>query len=72
MLKWAVVFALIAAVAGGFGFAGVAGAAIGVAKFLFLAALALAIILMALVLLPRRQGLRTKSAGLKNSRRIDA
>jgi uncharacterized membrane protein YtjA (UPF0391 family) len=35
MLKWAVIFAIVALVAGALGFGGVAGAAAGIAKFLF-------------------------------------
>ena len=35
MLKWALIFAVVALIAGGLGFTGVAGAAAGVAKLLF-------------------------------------
>jgi uncharacterized membrane protein YtjA (UPF0391 family) len=35
MLKWALIFAVVALIAGGLGFGGVAGAAAGIAKFLF-------------------------------------
>ena len=35
MLKWALIFLVIALIAGALGFTGVAGAAIGIAKFLF-------------------------------------
>jgi uncharacterized membrane protein YtjA (UPF0391 family) len=35
MLKWALIFAVVALIAGGLGFTGVAGAAAGIAKFLF-------------------------------------
>jgi uncharacterized membrane protein YtjA (UPF0391 family) len=35
MLKWALIFAIVALIAGGLGFTGVAGAAAGIAKFLF-------------------------------------
>jgi uncharacterized membrane protein YtjA (UPF0391 family) len=35
MLKWALIFAIVALIAGGLGFGGVAGAAAGIAKFLF-------------------------------------
>jgi uncharacterized membrane protein YtjA (UPF0391 family) len=35
MLKWALIFAVVALVAGALGFGGVAGAAAGVAKILF-------------------------------------
>ena len=40
MLKWALIFAVVALLAGGLGFTGVAGAAAGVAKLLFFLALA--------------------------------
>ncbi len=39
MLKWAIIFALIAIVAGAVGFTGMAGVAAGIAKFLFVLAL---------------------------------
>ena len=35
MLKWALIFAVVALIAGGLGFGGVAGAAAGAAKILF-------------------------------------
>jgi uncharacterized membrane protein YtjA (UPF0391 family) len=35
MLKWALIFAVVALIAGGLGFGGIAGAAAGVAKLLF-------------------------------------
>jgi uncharacterized membrane protein YtjA (UPF0391 family) len=35
MLKWALIFAVVALIAGGLGFGGIAGAAAGVAKILF-------------------------------------
>lgn len=35
MLKWALIFAVVALIAGALGFSGVAGAAAGVAKLLF-------------------------------------
>jgi uncharacterized membrane protein YtjA (UPF0391 family) len=35
MLKWALIFAVVALIAGGLGFGGVAGAAAGIAKILF-------------------------------------
>ena len=35
MLRWALIFLVIALIAGALGFTGVAGAAIGIAKFLF-------------------------------------
>ena len=65
MLKWAIIFAVIAGIAGILGFGGVAGVAMGIAKLLFFAALALAMILLALVLLPRRRGLRTRPSDFK-------
>lgn len=36
MLKWALIFAVVALIAGALGFTGVAGAAAGVAKLLFI------------------------------------
>lgn len=48
MIKWAIIFAIIALVAGALGFTGVAGAAMGIAKFLFWAAVIIAIILFVL------------------------
>jgi uncharacterized membrane protein YtjA (UPF0391 family) len=36
MLKWALIFAVIALVAGVFGFTGIAAGAAGIAKFLFI------------------------------------
>jgi len=35
MLKWALIFLVVALIAGGLGFTGVAGAAMGIAKILF-------------------------------------
>jgi uncharacterized membrane protein YtjA (UPF0391 family) len=35
MLRWALIFLVIALIAGGLGFTGIAGAAVGVAKILF-------------------------------------
>jgi uncharacterized membrane protein YtjA (UPF0391 family) len=35
MLKWALIFAIVALIAGALGFSGIAGAAAGVAKLLF-------------------------------------
>ena len=35
MLKWALIFAVVALIAGGLGFTGMAGAAAGIAKILF-------------------------------------
>jgi uncharacterized membrane protein YtjA (UPF0391 family) len=51
MLKWAVIFAVIALIAGGLGFSGVAAGAAGVAKILFVVFLVLfvAVLLFALL-----------------------
>lgn len=38
MLRWALIFAIVAIVAGALGFGGIAGAAAGVAKLLFFVA----------------------------------
>ena len=35
MIKWAIIFAIIGIIAGVLGFGGIAGAAVGIAKFLF-------------------------------------
>ena len=48
MIKWAIIFAIIGLVAGVLGFTGLAGAAMGIAKFLFWAAVIIAIILFVL------------------------
>ncbi len=45
MLKWSLVFLVIAAIAGIFGFTGIAGTAAGIAKFLFVVALGFWLIL---------------------------
>lgn len=47
MLKWAVIFLIIAIVAGLFGFGNVAGASVGIAKVLFFIFLVLFIIAIA-------------------------
>ena len=44
MLKWALIFFIIALIAALFGFGGVAGAAAGIGKFIFFAAIVLLII----------------------------
>jgi len=51
MLKWALIFAVIAAVAGLFGFTGIAAGAVGIAKILFIVFLVLfvAVVLLALL-----------------------
>lgn len=48
MLKWAAIFAIIALVLGLLGFGGLAGAAWGIAKFLFWVAVAIAILFLVL------------------------
>ena len=48
MIKWAIIFAIIGLIAGVLGFSGLAGAAMGIAKFLFWAAVILAIIFLVL------------------------
>lgn len=50
MLRWALIFAVIALIAGFFGFGGIAGAAAGIAKFLFFAFLVVAAIVLILAL----------------------
>lgn len=44
MLRWAIIFAVIALVAGALGFGGIAGASAGIAKILFGVFLAIAIV----------------------------
>ena len=48
MIKWAIIFAIIGLIAGVLGFTGVAGAAMGIAKFLFWAAVIIAVVLFLL------------------------
>ncbi|PZQ22365.1 MAG: DUF1328 domain-containing protein [Sphingopyxis macrogoltabida] len=48
MFKWALIFAVIALVAGLFGFGGIAGAAAGIAKILFFIGLALVVLFLVL------------------------
>lgn len=48
MIKWAIIFAIIGLIAGALGFGGLAGASIGVAKFLFWAGIIIAVVLFVL------------------------
>lgn len=48
MIKWAIIFAVIGLIAGALGFGGVAGGAMGIAKFLFWAAIIIAVVLFVL------------------------
>lgn len=48
MLKWALIFAIVAVVAALLGFSGVAGAAAGLAKILFFVGLALVVLFLIL------------------------
>lgn len=48
MIKWAIIFAVIGVIAGVLGFGGIAGGAFGIAKFLFWAAIIIAIVLFVL------------------------
>ncbi len=48
MIKWAIIFAVIGLVAGVLGFSGIAGGAFGIAKFLFWAAIIIAVVLFVL------------------------
>ena len=45
MIKWAIIFAIIGLIAGALGFGGMAGAAMGIAKFLFWAGIIIAVVL---------------------------
>lgn len=48
MIKWAIIFAVIGLIAGALGFSGMAGAAMGIAQFLFWAGLIIALVLFVL------------------------
>ncbi|RRN57140.1 DUF1328 domain-containing protein [Pseudoxanthomonas sp. SGNA-20] len=48
MIKWAIIFLVIGLIAGALGLGGVAGVSIGIAKFLFVAALLIAVVLFVL------------------------
>lgn len=48
MIKWAIIFAVIGVIAGILGFGGIAGGAFGIAKFLFWAAIIIAVVLFLL------------------------
>ena len=48
MIKWAIIFLVIGLIAGALGFGGIGGAAIGIAKFLFFAAIIIAVVLFVL------------------------
>lgn len=48
MIKWAIIFAILGLIAGALGLGGLGGAFIGIAKFLFFAALAIAVVLFLL------------------------
>ena len=54
MLRWAAIFLIIALVAGAFGLTGVAGAAAGIAKALFIAFIALFCIALVIGLIAGR------------------
>lgn len=48
MIKWAIIFVIIGLIAGVLGFGGIAGGAFGIAKFLFWAAIIIAVVLFLL------------------------
>ena len=48
MIKWAIIFAVIGIIAGVLGFGGLAGASMGIAKFLFWAGIIIAVVLFLL------------------------
>ena len=58
MLKWALIFAIIAIVAGALGFGGLAGAAAGIAKLLFFIAVVGFLIFLAIGIFAGRKILR--------------
>ena len=62
MLKWAIVFAVISAVAGVLGFSGVAAGAAAIAKVLFFVFLALCLIFLALGSSSSRRWTEARSA----------
>ncbi|WP_374597908.1 DUF1328 domain-containing protein [Sphingosinicella sp.] len=55
MIKWAIIFAIAALVLGALGFGGLAGASMGIAKVLFVAALIIAVIFLVLGLTAARK-----------------
>lgn len=55
MLKWALIFAVIALVAGLLGFGGIASTAAGIAKVLFFIAIAIFVVLLLLGLFTARK-----------------
>jgi len=55
MLKWALIFAIVAVVAAFLGFGGIAGAAADIAVFLFWAAVVLFVVFLALGLFAGRK-----------------
>ncbi len=58
MIKWAIIFAVIGLIAGALGFSGVAGASMGIAQFLFWAAIIIAVVLFVLGLTVARKVVR--------------
>lgn len=56
MLRWAVIFFVIALIAALFGFTGIAGAAVGIAKVLFFAFLIVAAVMLVLNLMGKGGG----------------
>lgn len=56
MLRWAVIFFVIALIAALFGFTGIAGAAVGIAKVLFFAFLIIAAVMLVLNLMGKGGG----------------
>lgn len=48
MIKWAIIFVIIGVIAGVLGFGGIAGASVGIAKFLFWAGIIIAVVLFLL------------------------
>lgn len=53
MLRWALIFLVIAIIAAIFGFGGIAGAAAGIAQILFYVALAVFVVMLAINLFER-------------------
>ena len=57
MLKWALIFAVVALIAGALGFGGIAGAAAGIAKLLFFVAVVGFLIFLALGIFAGRKSM---------------
>ena len=68
MLKWAIIFAIIASVAALLGFSGLAGVLAGIAKLLFYTALAIFLLLLMGGLVVYRKAARPLLQSLQNEK----